>query len=332
MAQILDVEHLNVLPSKAYYLKLEKDPNDYCAHEDKYESVKSNLERLVHIKDEIKKILNSFCKLSYGTLERSECEERCDRLYYWIGDMIVHKINNDDEFNNIFKKLQEEQAKIGSSHNCKCKFLKDIKKNDFISMKVMYDYSIDHSQIISSLRNSGIFCDKSYMNHIQKSVYKYKEIYDICTDDKKNTFCDEFKKFYPDHKTNRLPDLKCKLKDESTELTFSHYISIPHIQIKETDIPTTVKHLSFSSFKTFLITFLSIAFLLICIFLCTVIKNIIYIFITPMGAWIHKYVIKINSIRNILYDITGQGLMENKFYINKINTENEEFKLYYYNS
>ncbi|GAW84152.1 variable surface protein [Plasmodium gonderi] len=321
MTRILVEANLNGFPSKAYYTRLEGLP-DLCFQEPKKEEVKGILESIVEIKYNSQKILNSFCDLSYVGANTDKCFKECDRLYYWIGDMLYNKLGSNDEFYSIFNKLQDGQNMIGSSGQCKCKFPKGVNTDDFETMKTVYDYSLDNATIKEELNEGDISCDEYYMSHLRKYVNKYNDVFRACVYGKTKTYCDEFKRHYPSYMTEIMSNLKFKFNDQIIELI---HLNVKTLKLEEKDeIPSASATIIpvYRTFKAFILTVLSLVFVLIFFFF-------IYKY-NPLGTYRRNFMEKYNTIRRYLNDINMHKIMECNFYLNQKISESDHFNLAYY--
>ncbi|SBS91869.1 PIR Superfamily Protein [Plasmodium ovale curtisi] len=279
-------EDLQLLPSKKFYNKLDTLENIYCfVHSEKertIKDIKSKLNVYEHIVNYSDKIVNVLCKTSTLDAENSECNEHCNYLFYWIGDILFDKLIDVNLFSAITNELHTLMNSVSPKHKCNCKFsFIGFNKENFNEIKEAYFYYKNHNYINSILQHYNGRCVDDYNNYLHESYNKYHKVYEACKNLNSEIYCNQLKGKDSIYSGEKLPALTCGRVEKPSEhqaLSNQGLVLEPPQEIP--DNASTSKSLIFVSF---FFPILGIMFLLLYKF-------------TPFGSWMRSCFLKKRSI------------------------------------
>ncbi|KAI4839625.1 hypothetical protein MKS88_002182 [Plasmodium brasilianum] len=183
-------------------------------------------------------------------------------------------------------------------------------------MKIVYDYCEDYDNIKSTLEAHNNKCTEEFNDYLVKANSAYNEIYN-CTQENVESYCTELKKHVPSCFNEKLPRLKCEIKEVSAqEKGLSQY------NTNYLDPKYVINASTFSSsqiFLFFVLPFVGIFF----------IGFLLYKF-TPIVSWIHTKVLKKNSIRRNLDEMDILELTEYTNERRKLNLGRKQLNVAYH--
>ncbi|SBS99796.1 PIR Superfamily Protein [Plasmodium malariae] len=287
MSSVLQETFIQSLPSKIYYRKKFESNDNYCLHfedEKKFLDKKTEIYNNGKIKSIADKLMRPLCYVAF-TNEGDECNKQCHNLYYWLGNELLNKLE-DDSFSEVIIILNGVLNVLSGGRKCKCDFFKNINKKDFEKMKIVYDYCKDHEEIKSTLELHKKTCDSKFNEYLVKDTGEYEKMYE-CTQGNAESYCKELKRHVPSCFEKKLSHLKCEIKQVSAgNLGTSYY----NTNILDPEHVINVSAFSSSQiFLFFVLPFVGIFF----------IGFLLYKF-TPIVSLIHTKVLKKKSIiRNL---------------------------------
>ncbi|CAA9988123.1 KIR protein [Plasmodium knowlesi strain H] len=220
---ILTEKCLNKLPSRKMYEKFKsRDYHGICAGWDKTEKVKILLQldkkpNDTTLKD---KIMSALCYIMKNKDRGTDIKEldKCKFLYYYVGNALYatykdkDKTDADDNFYDVMENVDKAiQANAPQLKDCFLPPDSSIDK-EFPIWKALFDYYHDKDTILGHMKDGNKKCSRKYQEHLQaiKGAYTTMRGQCIVGDKGTSTWCDEFKKLFPEHKANSSLDLKCQ--------------------------------------------------------------------------------------------------------------------------
>ncbi|SBT74256.1 PIR protein [Plasmodium ovale] len=281
MSRSVEFRDLLYLPSKLVSKEFDNLENNYCSvhfdKEDIIERVKSNLKLYQQIRNDADKIVNVICKASTIDVDNPECTERCNYLYYQIGDVFIDKLINVDLFSNVSEELRTLMDSISTRFKCKCNFtFTNVNKDDFNDMKDAYFYYKDYEKNEALLQHYNHLCDDGYNTYIKTAFQKYDKVYEACKNENSKTYCNQLKNKDSIYLGEKLPEMTCRTIENSSQYQAlnSPGFELGHSQ-ENPDDASTPKSVIFISF---FFALLGIIFLSLYKF-------------TPLGSWIHSHLL-----------------------------------------
>ncbi|SBS95585.1 PIR Superfamily Protein, partial [Plasmodium malariae] len=278
------------LPSKIYYRQNFETKINYCLHFDdnsKFIEKQTEVYKNEKIKSIADKLMRPLCYVAFTDIG-DKCNKQCHYLYYWLGNELFNKLE-EDSFSEVIGILEDVSNVLSGGVKCKCNFFKDVNKEKFEKMKIVYDYCKDHEKIENTLELHKKICDSKFNEYLVKATGEYEEVYN-CTNTKPEPYFKELKKHVPSCFNEKLPRLKCEIKEVSAqEKGLSQY------DTNYLDPKYVINASTFSSFQIslfFVLPFVGIFF----------IGFLLYKF-TPIVSWIHTKVLKKKSIRRNLDEV-----------------------------
>ncbi|SBT01394.1 PIR Superfamily Protein, partial [Plasmodium malariae] len=217
MSTILQGNFIESLQSKVYYRNMFESQIDYCFvsnDEIKFKKARSKLNEYEKINSIENRLVNALCHVSF-TDAGEKCDKQCHNLYYWLGNELFNKLE-EDSFSEVIGILEGVSNALSGPDKCKCNFFKNVKKEKFEKMKIVSDYCEDYENIESTLKAHNYTCDKNVSHYLHKATDAYEEIYE-CTQESAKSYCTEFKKHVPSCFKKKLSPLKCEIKQVSAE-------------------------------------------------------------------------------------------------------------------
>ncbi|SBT53625.1 PIR Superfamily Protein [Plasmodium ovale wallikeri] len=223
MTNLLQNENLEGLMSNINYRNLNQR-RDRCTWVN-ISSLQSQLNAQIGIKDLREQILDALCDTSFINNHTSECNERCDYLYYWLGSLLLTKLSDDVTFKNIIQIIGAGLNKLENETKCKCDFISDISIDLFKKMNIVFDYSKNFDSIKLALNDHNNTCNNIHHNYVNTAVGTYKEVNSLCVSDTSKRYCPQFKKYFNGKDYSVLSTLACKTVKERGETDNSISIS-----------------------------------------------------------------------------------------------------------
>ncbi|SBT73776.1 PIR protein [Plasmodium ovale] len=311
MDDILKKNNLDELPSNSLnYKNFNNASNAYCEYISVL-SIKNDLNTYSTIKDVSDKLVNALCFLSI--FEQNEaCNKRCNYLYFWIGNEIIDKVENDAVFSEIIRALYKGLESNSRLDKCKCTY-NSINKEHFKKMKTVFDYFYDHSFLTEELPQYNKRCDREYKEYLNYAVTTYDSVYKFCIEHRQESYCADIVKFIPTFLSEKkLTSLECDLQETISDMKSSVSLTA--------DMDPNLRSIGGSSE-----IFISIFFPLL---------GIIFIYFllhkfTPVGTWIHKRLGFMKRIRPNLSDMGTNELIEDYSEPEKVNFGKNIFNIAY---
>ncbi|SBS94248.1 PIR Superfamily Protein [Plasmodium malariae] len=307
---------LESLPSKIYYRRISNLTDDYCASEhDKVQTTENQLNAYGAIKSVEDKLLRFLCYLSYSGTGNS-CEEGCNYLYYWIGNILFDKLKEEKSVTSVINILNNFSRKLGSSRNCRCKFPEGISKEEFTKFKIVHDYCKDYETIRNKITYQNIMCDVKFSAYLVEATSTYDNLYRECITTNSREYCVEVKKQVPRCFQEKLSTLSCQVQD------VSHQGLDKENSALSKQSGTMDEQSTFNLSQIFMLATLPIAGIFFFSF-------IIYKF-TPFVSRIRTYLVKKKLIRHNLNYTDRQELTEYTSLQPKSNVERRQINIAYH--
>ncbi|SBS99398.1 PIR Superfamily Protein [Plasmodium malariae] len=317
MPSVLQENFIQSLPSKIYYRQNFDKELVYCLQfedDNKFLEKRSEIYNNGKIKSITDKLMRPLCYVAF-TNEGHECNKQCRNLYYWLGNELFNKLE-DDSFSEVIRILNDVLNVLSGDGKCKCKFFKNIKKENFEKMKIVSDYCEDYETIESTLRAHNNTCDKNFSDYLDNVTKIYDEVYQ-CALKNSETYCTELKKHVTSCLNKKLSSLKCEIKEVSTEDKGRSQYNTDYMD------PEYVRYASILSSSQillyFVLPFIGILF----------IGFLLYKF-TPIWLWIQTRVLKKKLIRRNLDDMDKLELAEYTYEKGKSNVSKRQLNVGYY--
>ncbi|ANQ07910.1 KIR-like CYIR protein [Plasmodium coatneyi] len=129
-------------------------------------------------------------------------DDRCNFLYYWIGDTLFQTMRRPEDFstamNEVYNKLKQLQ---GLQINDKCGVMyPNISKDIFTKMKKVYNYTHDCTIMENcrgGSRSPGAPCPSEPPEHVQETCTAYRQMEIECRGETNEpNYCDDFNSKY----------------------------------------------------------------------------------------------------------------------------------------
>ncbi|SBS95109.1 PIR Superfamily Protein, partial [Plasmodium malariae] len=258
MSGVLQVHKLNCdlyienfiqsLPSNRYYRQNNELKDNYCSwfeEKSEFSGTRSKLSNYVKVKNVADKLTRALCSVAF-TNKGDECKEKCHNLYYWLGNELLLSDIEEKSFSDVIGILENFSNVLYESGKCKCTFFKNVTKENFAKMKIVYDYCKDYEEIEKTLELHKKTCDSKFNDYIVKANSAYNEIYN-CTEKYSDTYCMQLKTHVPSCFVKKLSALKCTINDLTADEQGSSYYDTTHI-----DQEYVINPSAFSSSQIFL--------------------------------------------------------------------------------
>ncbi|SBS97133.1 PIR Superfamily Protein [Plasmodium malariae] len=318
MSDVLEKSFIEALPSKLYYRKHFESNIEYCnGFNDKDKFIQkrnefNNYDNIKHIED---KLMRALCYVAFNN-QGEQCKEQCRNLYYWLGNELLLSNLEESSFSKVIGILNDISNVLYDPGKCKCTFFKDINKEKFEKMKIVYDYCKDRGSIESTLKQYNNVCDNNLNEYLVKANSAYNEIYN-CTKTNLDLYCMQLKTHVSSCFEKTLSPLTCKIEEVSPEDRVSSRYGTTHI-----DQEYVIKGSAFSSSQNFLffvLPFIGIFF----------IGFLLYKF-TPIVSWIRTKVLRNKSIRRNLDYMDTLELTQHTYEQRKSNLGRRQLNVAYH--
>ncbi|SBT84492.1 PIR protein, partial [Plasmodium ovale] len=174
--------------------------------------LESELQDALGLQEVFDKLAKALCYVNEMPGSNSFYDERCNYLYYWMGDILVTNLKDKTLFSGVIDILYQTLSKFIVTNAC-TRISSNTDKDVFKKMKLVYDYSQNYNGIMKSLGDRNNLCNKDYHNYLNETVNAYKEMYNSCKEPK-DTYCDLFKDIFETSKYESLSSLKCKVQED----------------------------------------------------------------------------------------------------------------------
>ncbi|KMZ95111.1 hypothetical protein PVMG_05940 [Plasmodium vivax Mauritania I] len=236
MDYVLGDEQLRILPTKLHYHLLDDPKWGKCEGESFYNAAKEEISRKRGLQDDSDKILEALCYVYKKSSREGFDNNLCNFLYFWLGDILLKKLEKEDFFQEIILKLFKILTnKNGMVCTAPHSFMY---KEDFEYAKLFFDISEDYKIYKSQLYNN-VLCDKNYMTYLDARVKDYKKFHSECEvetyDSHEKRYCKYFKEYFPKDKPNTLSNMKCYLKIIVPEIEQSQEIKLEPTEVYASD-------------------------------------------------------------------------------------------------
>ncbi|VVA00133.1 PIR protein [Plasmodium vivax] len=216
MGDILGDEDLRLLRTKFYYKYLDNGYND-CKYSDFYDLAEDELKKNKELYNVSDQILKALCYVYRNTSRGEASNDICKFLYYWLGDILLKKLDYKPLFTEIIINLFGTLKDFSNVKICKFDYT-DIDEDVFNKIKLIFDYTEDYEDYKVDLAKPNRWCNEKYHSYLTTYVKTYKELYSKCKiEHKTDKYCVVFNKYFNDTKHNNLYNWSCILKETSED-------------------------------------------------------------------------------------------------------------------
>ncbi|CAG9472750.1 unnamed protein product [Plasmodium vivax] len=211
MEEVLGNDKLENLPTKYNYYSLDKG-KAICGEYKFYKDAQLKLSSDDGLQKVSEKILKAMCYMYTKKSSNQLDSEMCKYFYYWLGDVLLKNINNQNFTSAYLISLYGALNNDGDEIVCE-PIYSYIDEVNFKDIKLIFDYSEDYENYKLDLNKPNPLCNKSYQEYLQTYVNKYKDLHTICeieNQDKK--YCDAFRKYFGTKKHEFLYNWTCYLE------------------------------------------------------------------------------------------------------------------------
>ncbi|CAA9986998.1 KIR protein [Plasmodium knowlesi strain H] len=151
---------------------------------------------------------------STASSSHSYYKDRCNFLYFWIGNMLSSKLTNGVLFPTIMQLIYTELDNWYGMHECKI-LSTNADSNLFQEMKRIFDYYHDYGTIVGITNDGKPHCKTEYEDYVDALRTAYTNVETYCKVDTKNA-SDDYCKWFQEKFNNTIgtipkpTDLKCK--------------------------------------------------------------------------------------------------------------------------
>ncbi|CAG9485310.1 unnamed protein product [Plasmodium vivax] len=205
-------EQLRILPTKLHYHLLDDPKWGKCEGESFYNAAKEEISRKRGLQDDSDKILEALCYVYKRSSRVGFDNNLCNFLYFWLGDILLKKLEKEDFFQEIilklFKNITNDTGQV-----CTAPY-QYIHRDDFKKVKKIFDCSEDYKIYDIQYVNLNMSCNSKYKSHFNTNMNVYGDFYSECAvEGKVNTYCEAFKKYFPNREKNLLSKWTCNLQE-----------------------------------------------------------------------------------------------------------------------
>ncbi|SBS89071.1 PIR Superfamily Protein [Plasmodium ovale curtisi] len=297
MQTFLGKRDLSFLPSNIYYGILERS-NEWC--EESIGDLRIRLNTYIHDDSVTEKIIYALCGTSYKNSDDEDCIERCEYLFYWIGETLFSKLKNSNKFPDVTSVLYDLLKKFGGKYKCNCtnKFsYGNISEDNFKEMKQAYSYYKDFEHFRTWITHYKQSCDIHYKKHVQEAFNAYNKIYDTCYNTYEG-YCRIIKDLIPKFFSKKYDEYKCtitegEITDALPELSDLHSQGLQQSPEVENESTTAI-------LISILLPLLGIVFFALYKF-------------TPLGLLLHSYLLKKRVIQSSIHEEESLDFLSNEY-------------------
>ncbi|CAI7719885.1 PIR protein [Plasmodium vivax] len=220
MPKILDDKELKLLRTKIIYHELDNATDD-CQNNILYKGAKDLLDNNYRLHSVSDKILRALCYVNKKILTDAEDSDICNFAYYWLGDILTHKIMPISLYHTVILALFRIFKKINDKEQfCTAPTYYNINEVGYFNdIKLFFDYSKDYDIYINQLdAQIPPLCNEEYMKYLQKYVETYKKFQIECQNKSPSPgYCNAFKKYFDKKNSTNLSNWKCNLQNNASE-------------------------------------------------------------------------------------------------------------------
>ncbi|GAW84474.1 variable surface protein, partial [Plasmodium gonderi] len=220
MRAYLGDKELAQLPTKKMY-----DIFDKAASTSNCSSIDTNVKNLEKSNPGIEKVSDRIHKALCYVYNENEAnkfdEPKCDYLYFWLGDVVHSNLSNSMFFNTVMDTIKHflQNSKGQSICNYSNYNNYNINENDFMDIKILFDYTKDYVHIKNDLDKYDKYCNREYKDLLGKYTTVYNKIKDVCEKYRnKYSYCNDFNEYLKESKRWELSNTAC------TEVVNQHEI------------------------------------------------------------------------------------------------------------
>ncbi|SBT02770.1 PIR Superfamily Protein [Plasmodium ovale curtisi] len=207
---------LVVLPSFKFYSNLDKGNKNLIYGHNKifFENfIKGRLNYLEHMSNIKENLLEAFIYIANMRPGDDQYNERWNYLFYWMGDKVYANVKeisdfflNMDIINSLRKRVHDNDEEYND-------YFFKIKKNEFINLKKLYDYSQNYDAIKIKIDSPDYECSREYNNYIVENHNLYNAIKAECLSDT-TPYCKLYMNITKDTLAKKKSILNChRVKD-----------------------------------------------------------------------------------------------------------------------
>ncbi|ANQ07361.1 KIR-like CYIR protein [Plasmodium coatneyi] len=204
-------EDMEQLPSYGQFYKKFDTGRTGCEAEPWVQGLKDTVDgHHSTIEVHMDKIVGAWCCMSKMPEGNNlNYNERCNFLYYWIGDFLFGELGDDAEIvmdllNSICKYIKSTYPKEKDKVICET-----IDKDKFKRRKLIFDYWHDYTTLKGLISKSGDNCTSKYGIYLGTVEQAYSGIQKFCQSNQTDPYCSEFNKQCNQYCTNGKLNLKC---------------------------------------------------------------------------------------------------------------------------
>ncbi|VUZ93427.1 PIR protein [Plasmodium vivax] len=205
MPNYLGDEKLKFLQTKYNYGKLDSGWDIY-EYDILYNEAKNILDENKGLENDSNKILRALYYVYKNRLTGNIESDICNFLYYWLGDILLEKLEKNLFFYDIISKLFKILISKNKHRLCELPH-SYMYNNEFQDYKLIFDCSEDYKSYKVQHIYSIMPCSKNYMTHLERNVNIYKKLEDL-----KKPYCDTFREYFPDKTSDLFSQFNCRLE------------------------------------------------------------------------------------------------------------------------
>ncbi|KMZ88681.1 hypothetical protein PVBG_06088 [Plasmodium vivax Brazil I] len=212
---ILDKD-IDILNTKYHYGNLDKGWG-HCQNYTFYKAAKNILDDNKGLDNDSDKILRALCYVyTKGSREHFD-KNICNFLYFWLGDILLKKLEKNIFFQNIISNLFKTLTNHDNHQICELPHFFMLEE-DFKDIKTIFDCSEDYKSYNEHLLNPRMFCNNNYKTYLNTNKTNYDIFYSHCEVEQNGyKYCEAFRKYFPHYKKNLFSEFNCFLKSNETE-------------------------------------------------------------------------------------------------------------------
>ncbi|GAB67777.1 KIR-like CYIR protein [Plasmodium cynomolgi strain B] len=140
-----------------------------------------------------KKVVYASCYIHMGNRKVTQpTDDWCYYFYYQLGHKLFNEAKGDNALYTIMSEVCQQLWKSAAGESNECNIMcENINKLEFLRMKEVFDYSIEHAFISLKLGESGNSksCTEALSKCLKKTLSAYKAIGAKCTAGKNGCNC-----------------------------------------------------------------------------------------------------------------------------------------------
>ncbi|CAA9990301.1 KIR-like protein [Plasmodium knowlesi strain H] len=212
---------LGKLPSEEVYKKF-SEAQDYCGSSSTGGDIRTVLGRILNEpstgSNYADQIIRGACYANGTAKESFRNGERCNALYYWVGNALSTTPKSVLHFKDLVDAAYDKFREFNVEKECTDIYPK-IDKDIFNNMKLIYDYSTDHAalkQYAQGSRDTESPCIDNYYMYLEIVASAYRGMREYCGKSGAHVkCCENFRSMTAKHSLQELLQLKCSLKNTS---------------------------------------------------------------------------------------------------------------------